>query len=341
MNIQENVSLATHSTMRLGGNAKYLTEVVSVDELVEAVTYADINKLKLIVIGDGSNIVWTDAGFDGLVIVNKIMGFELAQADDSTATLKIGAGENWDSVVERTVDAGFFTLAPLSLIPGTNGATPVQNVGAYGQEISNTLVELEAYDTSSKKIVTLTNEQCGFSYRNSIFKSGEKNRYLITSITLELSKSNTLVPYYDAVNSYAEENSLEIVSPNDLRNAVIAIRSSKLPDPKEVANCGSFFANPIITSAKLNTILASYPEIKFWNIDDGSAKISAAWLIDKAGFKDVHDEATGMATWHKQPLVIVNENAKSYKDLLTFKETIVNKVSEMFGITLEQEPELI
>lgn len=341
MYIQDNVPLGGYSTMRLGGRAAFLTEVNSVAELKEAWQWAKDKNLPIITVGDGSNIVWRDEGFPGLVIANRIPGYDLHPFDDNTTGLTVGAGENWDSVVERTVELGYYTLAPLSLIPGTAGATPVQNVGAYGQELSKCLMTLQALDTSNGQIINLRASDCAFGYRTSRFKTTDKSKYIITSITMSLSKLPLEKPYYESLQNYITENQLTISSASDIRRAVIAIRSSKLPDPKLVANNGSFFANPIISEVSLTQLLDSNPSIKYWHLGDDQIKLSAAWLVENAGFKDAHDVYTGMGTWPKQSLVLVNEHAKSTADLLKFRDRIIATVQEKYGVTLQQEPELL
>ena len=341
MNILENVSLADHSTMGLGGLAKYLTTIENNMELLEALSWAQTNNQPVIMIGTGSNIVWKDEGFPGLVIVNNIQRYETFNEDDENVYVTAGAGENWDTVVERTAQAGLSGIEALSLIPGTTGATPVQNVGAYGQEISQTLTTIEAFDTQQSDFVTIRGDDCGFGYRTSRFKTNDRGRFYITAITLHLRRANPQPPYYARVQSHFDERGITEITPKVLRSAVIEIRQSKLPDPAVVKNNGSFFANPIISNDDLVRIHAGYPNMPAWTQDDGRAKIPAAWLIEQAGFKDFHDPQTGMATWPEQPLVLVNENAKTTTDLLKFKKQILDAVNAKFGITLIQEPELL
>ena len=341
MFMQENVALAGYSTMGLGGSAAYLTEIESRQELLEAYLWTKKQKLPVIVIGSGSNIVWNDVLFNGLVIVNKIPGYEVQTIDDQNVFITLGAGEVWDSVVARSVEAGLTGIEALSLIPGSAGATPIQNVGAYGQEISQTLATVEAYDTKEEKFVTLAGIDCNFSYRNSRFKSDDRGRFLITGLTLQLTKGNPLPPFYGAVQSYFDEHQVTQPTPKLLRQAVIDIRTAKLPDPATVKNTGSFFANPIINAAQFNDLNDPSQPIPSWPVAGGKVKLSAAWLIEQAGFKDIHDQETGMTTWPKQPLVLVNETAKSTEDLLKFKQKIVTAVEAKFGITLVQEPELL
>ncbi len=337
--MQQNVSLADYSTMRLGGRAGYLVELNDKANLPSLLDWAKQEKLAVIVIGGGSNIVWREEGFDGLVIVNKLRGFTASKEDDDTY-VEIAAGEDWDGVVARCCEMGLNGLAELSLIPGTAGATPVQNVGAYGREIADVLVSLEAYDTTTDAFVTIASDECEFGYRTSRFKTHDKDRFVITSVTLQLSHSSPVPPFYQPVSEYLEQHDIAEPSVMDIRNAVIAIRSQKLPDPAVVANNGSFFANPIIDQAQYDNN-KSLEAIKAWPLDDGTVKLSAASLLEAAGFRDYHDQATGMATWSSQPLVLVNESAKSTKDLLQFKQQIVDTVQRQFGITLVQEPELL
>jgi UDP-N-acetylmuramate dehydrogenase len=229
----------------------------------------------------------------------------------------------------------------LSLIPGTVGATPIQNVGAYGAEVSTVITTIEAYDNQTKTFVTLRGSECEFSYRSSRFKTTDKGRFFITSVTFFLQKGNPEPPFYGSLQHYFSEHSISTYTPQVIRDAVIAIRSEKLPDPAVVANNGSFFANPIISANTFTQLLADYPDVMHWNIEGNNIKLSAAWLVEHAGFKDFHDAETGMGTWPKQSLVLVNEHAETTAQLKAFKQKIVTAVQQKFGITLEQEPELI
>jgi UDP-N-acetylmuramate dehydrogenase len=341
MDIRQNVSLRDYSTMRLGGTAAYMVEVHDRYEVQQAVAWAEERNLPLMMIGSGSNIVWRDEGFPGLIIVNKIMGYSEQQEDDENCYLTVGAGENWDQVVERATAKGLTGIEGLSLIPGTTGATPVQNVGAYGQEIAQTLVSVEAYDRQAKQVINIQNIDCGFAYRTSRFKTTDRGRFLITGITLHLRFGNPEPPYYNSVQQYFEEHGIQNPTPAVMRDAVIAIRRSKLPDPAVVANNGSFFANPVIGEGQLTQLQADYPDIPHWPAGEGRVKLPAAWLVEQAGFKDAHDPQTGMATWPAQALVLVNEHAQTTAQLLAFRQKILDTVKAKFDITLEQEPELL
>jgi len=333
--------------MRLGGPARYLADITNRFEIDEAVEWAESKKFPVIMIGNGSNIVWKDEGFDGLVLVNKIKRFEQQSFDQDTSYFTFGAGENWDDVVAKTIRTGFSGLEFLSLIPGTVGASPVQNIGAYGAQLSDYLVTLEAYDIHERKIVILKASDCELGYRTSRFKTSDRNRFLITAITVELHKKTNYKSMYSSLENYFQENKIMQRTPRTVRDAVIAIRSSKLPDPSEVANCGSFFQNPVISKRQLADIMEAYPDLggwattMNWEQPDGTVKIAAGALLEYLGFKNYHDEETGMATWKNQSLVLVNEHAKSTQDLLRFKQKITNAVQKKFNIALVQEPELL
>lgn len=328
--------------MGLGGAAAYLLEIRDRMVVAEAFSWARSRSLPILMIGGGSNIVWRDEGFPGLVLVNKIDGLETYEEDENNVYLTIGAGENWDSVVERSVAAGLTGIEALSLIPGTAGATPIQNVGAYGQEISETLVSVVAFDTETGQFVTIPAADCGFGYRTSRFKAAEHGRFFITSLTLHLTKGNPMPPFYASVQTYFDKNDVTEYTPAALREAVIAIRSAKLPDPAVVHNTGSFFANPVVEEYTLRNLQQTYTSVPYWETDQpGKVKLSAAWMIEQAGLKDTHDQATGMATWAAQPLVLVNEHARSTADLLAFKQRIIDTVQQKFGVSLRQEPELL
>lgn len=340
MQAKTNISLKDYTTMRLGGNAAYLTDITEAGQIPEALDWAEAKKLPVIMIGGGSNIFWSDKGYPGLVLVNKIPGYEVQhQGEQSFVTA--GAGEPWDSVVARTIMDELSGIEQLSLVPGSTGGTPIQNVGAYGRETSEVLVSVQAYDKKEKKLVVIPNSDCGFAYRTSRFKTTDKGRFFITFVTYALTKNAPLPPFYASVDKYLKEHNIQRPTAQQIRDAVIAIRTSKLPDPKEVANCGSFFHNPIVDADKLNELQINFPDISYWLTDDGRAKISGAWLLEKLGLKGYHEPNTGMAIWPKQALVMVNEKAPNTASLLAFRDAIIESVQKKFGITLQQEPELI
>ncbi len=338
MQIKTNVPLKDYSTMRLGGIAEALTTVATREELAEAVQWAEQHHKPMLMLGGGSNVIFSN-GYKGLVVINALHGFETIASDRTSVTLQIGAGEAWDDIVARTVAQGLSGIEKLSAIPGTAGATPVQNVGAYGAEIADVLVDLEAYDTRSKTFVTLTNADCQFSYRNSVFKATTDRRFIITSITIKLSKLPPQPPFYDSLQEYLDRNHITEHSPAALRSAVVAIRAKRLPDPQLIPNTGSFFKNPIVSAGKLTELQQEHPDIPYYEMKDGRIKLLAGWLIDKTGLKGYRSH--GMKIYENNALVFVNESAHDYQDLAAFKQEIITKVQDAFGVTLEQEPELI
>ncbi len=336
MDIHTDIPLKNYVTMRLGGNARFMTDIHSSAEVAQIVQKAAAQNLHMYVLGVGSNTVVRDEGFDGLVLRNRIPGFEVVADTASDTTIKIGAGENWDSVVKRTVDMNLIGIECLSAIPGTAGAAPVQNIGAYGQEVAETLVSLEAYDIQDGQHVTLTNEQCGFSYRHSIFRGESAGRYIITTITLRLYKAAPQPPFYKAVQDYLDTNNITLYTAKALRDAVMAIRKDKLPDPKERPNNGSFFKNAIVEDWQLSDLRAKYPDVPSYDMPDGRFKVPTGWLIEQTGLKGqlLH----GMRVLDKNALVLINESAASYADLAAARDEIIGAVRDTFRIIIEQEP---
>ena len=336
MDIHTNIPLKNYTTMRLGGNARFMTEVHTLDEVATICTNATSQQLPLFVLGGGSNIIVHDEGFDGIIVRNRIPGFEVINDTASETTLKIGAGENWDDVVRRTVEMNLSGIEAMSAIPGTAGAAPVQNVGAYGQEIADTLVSLEAYDTQESQHVTLQAADCEFSYRHSIFRGRAAGRYIITSITIKLYKSAPQPPFYAAVQAYFDANNITLFTPQIVRDAVIAIRKEKLPDPTVTPNTGSFFKNAIIEDWQMDELRTQYPDIPSYDMPDGKYKIPTGWLIEQAGLKG--QALHGMRVHDKNALVLINESATSYQDLADARSEIIGKVRDTFRIIIEQEP---
>ncbi len=338
--MQEHVSLADYCTMKLGGEARYLCTVSNKEELAEAVNWGNDQGLRILMLGGGSNLVFAEEGFDGLVIVDAIKGFEVVAEDNDSTTIAVGAGEDWDEVVQRTVEMNLSGIEALSSIPGSTGGTPVQNVGAYEQEVGQTLVSIDVYDSLEKSFVTLSKDQLDLNYRSSNLKVPiEQRRYFIYMVTFKLSKAMTLTrPLYDALENYFVENNINEPTPQSVRDAVITIRSRKLPDPEVIPNSGSFFANPIVDVEVYEKIKADYPNVKAYPIH-GQYKLAAGWLIEAAGLKNY--AAHGLKTYDKQALVIVNESAHHASDLMKFRDEIIAKVKEKFSVTLVQEPELI
>lgn len=336
MDVKTNISLASYTTMHLGGNARFLAEAHSSEELAALYHNAKRTQQKVFIIGGGSNLIVHDEGFQGLVIVNRIPGFDIVEDNDESTTIKIGGGENWDGVVERTVGLGLTGIEALSAIPGTAGGAPVQNIGAYGQEIADSLISLEAYDIEAENFVRLEASDCGFSYRHSMFRGDATGRYAITSITLRLYKSKPQPPFYDSLQKYLDEHSITDYTPATIRGAVIDIRANKLPDPAKLPSAGSFFKNTILETWKLDEIKTEFPDVPAYKMDDDHYKLSSGWLIEQTGLKG--ELLHGMRVHTGNALVLINESATGYADLAAARDQIINAVREQFQITLEQEP---
>ena len=342
MVIKEDVPLSLHCTMRLGGNARYFCEVESEADIDEAAAFAKKNKLKIHVLGGGSNTIFTDDGFKGLIVANRIKKF-VHETEKGMMTAVVGAGEEWDDVVKKVIKEGFGDISALSLIPGTVGGAPVQNIGAYGQQISDSIVSVRAYNIKKQKWENILRHSCNFSYRTSRFNQQDKGKFIIATIGMRFIRKKVSGPFYKDVQHYFDTHGISArqVSPADLRKAVISIRRLKLPDPAKVANTGSFFKNPKVSSETYHNLLKHYPDLKSHKTDDGNLKLYAGQLIELAGMKNYHDKKTGISTWKNQALVLVNEEAKTTADLLEFKNKVIMSVHAAFGITLQQEPELI
>ena len=336
MDVMTNISLKQYTTMKLGGEARYMATADSPGDVVSLYRNARKENLPIFVLGGGSNVITHDEVFEGIVLLNKIKGFEVISETDETTDVKIGAGEVWDEVVEKAIGLGLQGIEAMSGIPGTAGAAPVQNVGAYGQEIADTLISLEAYDSKTDTIVTISADECDFSYRNSIFRDKEKGRYCILNITLRLNKAEPKPPYYASLQKYIDENDIREVNLSVIRVAVLNIRSEKLPDPAELPSAGSFFKNALVEKWKLEELQKEYSDIPNYAMSDGRYKIPTGWLIDKAGLRGYRSH--GMRVYEKNALVLVNDSATGYDDLAAIREEIVQIVFDKFGIKIEQEP---
>ena len=336
MDVMTNISLKQYTTMKLGGEARYMATADSASDVVSLYRNARKENLPIFVLGGGSNVITHDEVFEGIVLLNKIKGFEVISETDETTDVKIGAGEVWDEVVEKSIGLGLQGIEAMSGIPGTAGAAPVQNVGAYGQEIADTLISLEAYDSKTDTIVTISADECDFSYRNSIFRDKEKGRYCILNITLRLNKAEPKPPYYASLQRYIDENDIREVNLSVIRVAVLNIRSEKLPDPAELPSAGSFFKNALVEKWKLEELQKEYSDIPNYAMSDGKYKIPTGWLIDKAGLRGYRSH--GMRVYEKNALVLVNDSATGYDDLAAIREEIIQIVFDKFGIKIEQEP---
>lgn len=349
MIIRENVHLSELTTMRLGGPARYLIDIETVDDIPQAFDFASERGLPVFILGGGANTIAHDAGWPGVIIRNNITGITIsdtpspATADDTstttagpsqaTTTLTAYGGTEWDVVVAYACDRGLTGIEALSKIPGLAGAAPVQNIGAYGQSISDTLASADIYDLESRKFKTLTSADFGFSYRRSALNATHKSRYFVVSITLALHRGQMSRPFYNSIEHYIETHSLTDFSPQSIRAIVSTIRAAKLPDPAITPSAGSFFKNIYLTPTA-----ASAAEAQNYPVHHGhdGYKINSGWLIEQAGLKGqlLH----GIRVCDTAALVLINESATSYADLAAARTEIIDAVKSKFGYTLEQEP---
>ncbi|MEN9552363.1 MAG: hypothetical protein RI935_740 [Candidatus Parcubacteria bacterium] len=327
----KSVSMCDYSSLRVGGEGR-VTEVTAVSELKDVLTYAKSEGLRVHILGQGTNSYFGNNLSDFLFTQLNLKGISLNQdLDTASYNLQAAGSEIWDDVVAFAVEHNLRGIENLSYIPGTAGAAPMQNIGAYGAELADTFVSCEVLDTLDFSIKILHKEECRFGYRDSIFKH-EIGRYVVLSITLALSKERLFILRYKPLDELMSKENLSV---KEIRDRVIEVRKSKLPEWKEYANCGSFFKNPVVTGAQGEALRANYPALTLIPHEDGF-KISAAWLIEHvAEMKGV--KIGNLRTWGKQPLVIVNDGYATADEVDAFANTIKQKVFEKTGITLEQE----
>ena len=340
LTIEDNINLGRLTTMKIGGQAKYITAVKNIDEIREALEFIKQENLPIFVLGGGSNTIVRDEGFSGLVIKNEIFGRELLGEDDFSKTFKIGAGENWDEFCQWAVrEQNLSGCEAMAMIPGTVGALPVQNVGAYGQETSQIFESCEAINLETGELEILSKEDCRLGYRSSIFREEATGKYFITSVTLRLFKQAQKVPLYFSVEEYFKNHGIdgEKATPIQIMEAVIFLRSEKLPDPADIPSAGSFFKNVEIPAVSARQFLAVHPEALILPSErEGFFKIPTGWLIDAAGLrgKIIH----GMRPHDKNALILTNISAKNYADLAAARAEIQRVIKEKFGFEIEQEP---
>lgn len=333
MNILKNFSLKKYNTFGIEAKAK---EFVAVDTIQELKTVLKEYKIKpKFILGGGSNMLLTQ-DIKALVIHIDLKGRKILTEDEDFVWVKSMAGENWHEFVLWTIDQNFGGLENMSLIPGNTGTTPVQNIGAYGTEIKDTFISCEAINIATQEMKTFTNEECSFGYRDSIFKHKVKDQYIITSVVFKLTKRNHKInTSYGDITKELEKKNLATLTLKDISNAVIAIRQSKLPDPKELGNSGSFFKNPIIKKVDYTKIQALYPEMPHYVVSETEVKVPAGWLIEKAGFKG---KRYGDAGIHKnQALVLVNYGNATGQEILNISKNIQATILKEFGIFIEAE----
>jgi UDP-N-acetylmuramate dehydrogenase len=336
--LAKNISLQPYNTFGIHAKAQFFSVFNSVHELHSILQ--EKPDLPLIVLGGGSNILLKNNEVNAVVIVNKIKGIECIEDKDDHVLVKVGAGENWHEFVRYTINQNWGGIENLSLIPGSVGASPMQNIGAYGVEIKDVFHELEAYEISTGEIKRFNHGDCKFGYRESVFKRALKDQFIITSVTYRFSKEpHTINTKYGVIEDELKKMNIENPTIEDVSNAVIAIRQSKLPDPKEIGNAGSFFKNPVIPRKQLKALESAYPDIPHYKVDEDSVKVPAGWLIDRAGWKG---KTFGHYGVHKnQALVLVNYEGASGKEIYELSSSILADIKEKFGITLEREVNMI
>jgi UDP-N-acetylmuramate dehydrogenase len=336
MLIYKSVSLKDHNTFNLDYRADVAIRIKSPKEAASLFN-GDIKLRKpILTVGSGSNLLFT-GDFHGTIIFPHIGGIRVEKQTGSEIIVSAGAGVIWDKLVEWCVERGFGGIENLSLIPGTVGAVPVQNIGAYGVEACETVIRVKTVSVEDGSVRTFSNEECNFGYRKSIFKEAEKGRYLITRVWFKLSADTVLRLNYGSLH----EEAAKLGSPNlkNVRQAVINIRRSKLPDPTVIGNAGSFFKNPVVKKPVAENLIKDYPGIPVYNDPSGGIKLAAGWLIEKCGWKGKRHGDAGVH--EKQALVLVNHANASGKDILSLSEKIQESVYEKFGVRIDREVEVI
>lgn len=338
MSISHHVSLRNLNTFGIEAEAKAFGTFENSADLEEIFADDSVNQLSHMILGGGSNLLFTK-NYDGLILKNNVRGFECIGEDDDHYYVKAGAGENWHQFVLKCIENNYAGLENLSLIPGNVGASPMQNIGAYGVEIKDRFESLEAYDLSNGKLVHFSAEACEFGYRESVFKRKFKNQFVIFSVTFRLFKKPQINVSYGAIET--ELNHLGVKNPGiaDVSRAVINIRNSKLPNPAVLGNAGSFFKNPVVARDVLEKILSEYPEAPNYPADDNHVKLAAGWLIEKAGWKGKRVGNCGMH--EKQALVLVNYGGATGGEIYDLSTQVLESIREKFGVELEREVNIV
>lgn len=335
---QNFISLKPYNTFGIDVKASKFAIFNSFEEL--QILIEEIKKLKLpfLILGGGSNILLTK-NFDGVILKNNIKGIEIISESENDVLVKSAAGEIWHEFVLFCIKNNYAGVENLSLIPGSVGAAPMQNIGAYGVEIKDVFHALEAYEIETGKILKFNNEQCNFGYRESIFKHALKNKVVILNVTFKLSKNPKINTTYGAINDELTKMGISNPTIKNVSDAVIAIRQSKLPDPKEIGNSGSFFKNPVVSKAVFEKIKVEYADAPSYPVDENHVKLAAGWLIEKAGWKGKRINNYGVHA--KQALVLVNYGGATGEEIFNLSTDILKSIKEKFGVDLEREVNII
>lgn len=335
LELQENVSLQAFNSFGFDVSARYLVELNSVEQLGDLRPLISRCALPVLIIGGGSNLVLTD-DLNQLVVVNRIAGHSISEAEDGALCVTAGAGEDWHSLVRWTLEHNCYGLENLSLIPGTVGAAPMQNIGAYGVELKDRMLSLEAFDLDSGQMTLFSCEACQFGYRDSVFKSRYPGRYLITSVTFSLSRTFNPVLHYGGLTGELSARGIESPDALQLSDLICEVRNSKLPQPQQIGNAGSFFKNPVIPADQVETLKQRFPTLVSFADKPGYSKLAAGWLIDQLGWKGRREGDAGV--YDKQALVLVNHGNATGQDILELAGSIQADVFQHFGVMLEIEP---
>ena len=334
--IYENYSLKNYNTFSVESSTKYFTEVNSIEKLKKVIHWSKLNKISALILGEGSNILFT-AGFDGLVIKNNIKGIKKIGENTEYIWLQVNSGEIWNDLVQYSVEQGYSGIENLACIPGTVGASPVQNIGAYGVEVRDVLESVQVYDINDQQKKNFHNSKCEFGYRSSIFK--RKKEYFVTSIKIRLNKKAVLNLKYKGIKEEIEKQNIKNITLEKFADIINTIRSNKLPDYKTIPNAGSFFKNPYVSHKQFVALQKEYTNIPSYPVDNKQIKIPAGWLIDKSGYRGIIKGNVG--TYQNQALVLINHGAATGKEILDFSREIQKVVFKKFGIEIQPEVVII
>ena len=342
MNVTSEVSLKAYNTFAIDSIAQYFVEVTSVAQLQEVLTDKKWQQMPKLILGGGSNLLFT-SHFEGLVIKIGIGGIEVVEENQREVWIKVGAGENWHQLVMYCIEQGWGGVENLSLIPGTVGAAPMQNIGAYGVEIKDVFESLEAVEISNGNAQTFSAEECKFGYRESVFKNKYRGQYIIASVVFKLSKQPEINTSYGAIEEVLTErlgaNFAQSASIRDISDAVIHIRQSKLPDPAEIGNAGSFFKNPVVARSTYKTLQQQYSNIPGYTVSESEVKVPAGWLIEQAGWKGKRFGEVGVHD--RQALVLVNYGEGTGEAVKKLAFNIQQSVQKKFGILIQPEVNMV
>ena len=338
MIIKENTSLKPYNTFGIETSARYFASFHNIDELKELLEYRVTLTRPKLILGGGSNILFT-RNFEGFVLKNEISGIELIKEDQHYTYLKVGAGENWHGFVLHCLHHNYAGVENLSLIPGSVGASPMQNIGAYGVELKDVFHQLEAFHLKDKKLETFSLNDCQFGYRDSVFKRKYKDQFVITGVIFRLHRQPVFHTSYGAINQELEKMGVSELTIQAISQAVINIRTSKLPDWKETGNAGSFFKNPIVNNEKFFQLKNDFPQLVAFSSGDGHTKLAAGWLVEQCGWKGYQNGDAGC--YPKQALVLVNYGHATGQEIFELSEKIIQSVKDKFGVRLEREVNII